>query len=454
MENYLEERRFTFVDVETPNSGNNSICAIGIIHMEEDVVKFEKDYLVNPEARFDNRNMEIHGITPRMIDQSPTFPEIWAEIKDYFVNGIVVAHNAAFDLSVISKTLMTYDIAIPEFNYICTLQKARKHISKSNTVGYKLNELCATFNIDLAIHHNAMCDTIACKEIFVNFVESFGLYDSDVNVYAYSMSNTDTSKKSVVHKAINTIYGIIYGIGCDRKIKKEEYQAIYDWMVEYKDLIINPELKECFALLQEVLSDEYITYTEYNSLVECFRIYKSSNIYSDNTLAMQVLMGIIKGIEADNEVNTEEAKELLKWMEINKVLRGNYPFDKIFETLEQVLKNSIIDKDEEQMLLEIFTQFTDPSKASCEDIDLHGKTCCLTGNFNNGTKFDIEAFIAFKGGTCVPGVIKSVDYLIVGGQGSGDWKYGNYGGKVNKAIQMQEKGSCIQIVDEEVLYRK
>jgi DNA polymerase-3 subunit epsilon len=48
---------------------------------------------------------------------------------------------------------------------------------------------------------------------------------------------------------------------------------------------------------------------------------------------------------------------------------------------------------------------------------------------------------------------KTVDYLIVGGQGSDSWKYGNYGGKVSKAVQMQEKGSGILIVSEEVLYQ-
>jgi DNA polymerase-3 subunit epsilon len=175
MINHLNVRSFTFFDVETPNSGNNSICAIGIIRMEEDAVIFKKEYLVNPEARFDNTNIEIHGITPRMVEQAPIFPEIWPEIKEFFTNGIVVAHNATFDLSVISKTLLAYDIAIPEFNYICTLEKARKHISKNEFGGHKLNVLCTAFNIDLTNHHNAMCDTLACKEIFNIFADRFGL---------------------------------------------------------------------------------------------------------------------------------------------------------------------------------------------------------------------------------------------------------------------------------------
>ena len=85
-------------------------------------------------------------------------------------------------------------------------------------------------------------------------------------------------------------------------------------------------------------------------------------------------------------------------------------------------------------------------------MDLCGKVCCLTGSFDHGTKADIKAVIACKGGTCAAGVNKSVDYLIVGGQGSADWKFGNYGSKVSKALEMQEKGHGIRIVSEDVLY--
>ena len=183
-------------------------------------------------------------------------------------------------------------------------------------------------------------------------------------------------------------------------------------------------------------------------------VYKSSGLFSDSTLSMQVLKGIVRGIEADREVNTEEAQELFKWMNENSVLKGNYPFDKIFDTLEHVLENNIIDQEEEKLLLEMFDQFTNPEKVSCTKIDLNGKVCCLTGSFSNGTKSNVEEFIFCMGGSCIDGLNKTVDYLIVGGQGSDSWKYGNYGSKVSKAVQMQEKGSAIQIVGEKTLYQQ
>ena len=87
MKKNYRTNRFTFFDVETPNSSNNSICSIGVVHLEENEMIFSKEYLVNPEARFDNINMGIHGIVPRMVENAPVFPSVWEEIKGYFTNA-------------------------------------------------------------------------------------------------------------------------------------------------------------------------------------------------------------------------------------------------------------------------------------------------------------------------------------------------------------------------------
>jgi len=107
--------QFTVVDVETPNAFQNSICSIAILHVEDNQITFAKEYLVNPQARFDNMNMSIHHITPQMVEDAPTFPSVWNDIKHFFENGIVIAHNATFDLRVISKTLASYGYCSPKF---------------------------------------------------------------------------------------------------------------------------------------------------------------------------------------------------------------------------------------------------------------------------------------------------------------------------------------------------
>jgi len=458
--------QFTVIDVETPNASQNSICSIAILHIEDNQITFAKEYLINPEARFDNMNMSIHHITPQMVENAPTFPSIWNDIKHFFTNGVVVAHNATFDLRVITKTLASYDIAVPDFQYICTLKKARRNISKEAYGSHKLNVLCDAYHIDLGRHHDAMCDTKACKSLFELFEVEYGIQDCDIETFALNVKNTPLSaRKSILQKAMNSIYGIIFGIGCDNVIKVEENKAIYNWMDEYIEYQPDSEFDRCYSLLHQVLEDNFISSEEYYLLMDCFCSYITSNTYSDSTLSMQILKGIIEGIAIDNEVNSEEANKLYQWMAVNVALKGNYPFDKIFITLENFLENGVIDQDEEAELLAIFKQFSNPLQEQTQQqvqtqqqkqtpgLDLTSKVCCLTGTFANGTKSDIELFIICKGGTCIAGLNQKVDYLVVGGQGSSEWKFGNYGAKVSKAVQMQEKGIVIQIISEEVLYK-
>lgn len=451
MEQQITINQYTVIDVETPNSMNNSICSIAVLHVEDNKVTYSKEWLVKPNASFDNINMSINHINAKMVENAPIFPEVWKEIKHFFTNGIVIAHNAVFDLSVIDKTLNSYDIAVPITNYICTLEKSRKHITKEKYGGYKLDTLCNAFQIDLDNHHDAMCDANACKELFDVLSREYGVQGDDIKTYRFLVNNTNSTKKSILQKAMNDLYGIIFGINCDKEINKEENTAILNWIEENKQFKADDKFSACFVLLDGVLKDGIITNEEYYQLTDCIKEHISSELFSDATLSMQVLMGIIKGISIDKKISINEAKKLYKWMKMHENLKGNYPFDKIMNTLEEALVNGTIDEGEEKDLLDIFENFLNPEQSHSTNIILNKKVCCLTGAFTNGTKSDIEKFINSKGGSCISGLNKSVDYLIVGGQGSNDWKYGNYGGKINKAVQMQEKGSPIQILSEEAL---
>ena len=84
----LEKYNFTFVDVETPNFSNSAISSIALIHMTTDGEIIEKYTLVNPEQHFDNFNIELTGITPQMVENAPTFDNVWSKIKPYFENSI------------------------------------------------------------------------------------------------------------------------------------------------------------------------------------------------------------------------------------------------------------------------------------------------------------------------------------------------------------------------------
>ena len=171
---------FVFFDVETPNRNNDRISSAGIIVIEEGKTLLEVNYLVNPEVRFDAFNIQLTGITPYMVKDAPTFAELWPSIQKYFDEGVIVAHNATFDLGVLTQTLRHYAIDVPKFRYICTLALAKKYFRyRRNSLDY----LCATLGIYLERHHEALSDARGCQGIFFKIVERFGYNEGFVSSY-------------------------------------------------------------------------------------------------------------------------------------------------------------------------------------------------------------------------------------------------------------------------------
>ena len=150
------------IDFETANSNKDSACAIGIVGVENDKVAFEKYFLINPETYFDPYNVTIHNITEDDVKESPNFKEVWNEIKKYF-NGIVIAHNAMFDLNVLKALIEKYDLDVPDIKIGCTLRISQK-LWKDKLPNCKLNTISSYLEVEHN-HHNALSDAYVCYKI-------------------------------------------------------------------------------------------------------------------------------------------------------------------------------------------------------------------------------------------------------------------------------------------------
>lgn len=158
--------RFIAFDVETPNCANDRISAIGITVVDHGEIAASFDTLVNPESRFDAFNIALTGITPEQVAAKPAFPTLWREIAPLMESGLLVAHNAPFDLSVLAKCLRDYGIAwrstVP---YACTCRMSRRLLPQ--LPNHKLDTLCRYLALDLD-HHRAGSDSRACGEILLH----------------------------------------------------------------------------------------------------------------------------------------------------------------------------------------------------------------------------------------------------------------------------------------------
>ena len=161
--------RYIAFDVETPNRYNNRMSAIGISVIENGAITEEFFSYVNPETYFDFFNIQLTGIDKYTVADAPSFPELWPKIEPVMSSGIIVAHNAVFDMGVLKKCLNDYGIQWKNTaKYCCTVQIGKKMLPG---ISHKLNDLCDHYGIELD-HHKADSDSHACAEILLKYFEA------------------------------------------------------------------------------------------------------------------------------------------------------------------------------------------------------------------------------------------------------------------------------------------
>lgn len=165
-------RDFTAIDFETASHHPTSACSIGIVVVRDGAIVEEVSRLMRPEPFYFYRKfIDIHGITPRMVQDAPTFYDAWEEISPYFDTDALVAHNAAFDMGVLRACLENADVYARLPESYCTCRLARKLVK--GLPNYKLNTLCDHFDIALN-HHEALSDARGAAKIMLELARISG----------------------------------------------------------------------------------------------------------------------------------------------------------------------------------------------------------------------------------------------------------------------------------------
>lgn len=160
---------FVAFDFETANSRRSSPCSLALTFVENSQVVDTKYWLIKPEPfEFDDFNIMIHGITPEDVKNASTFDQLWPELFPLMDGKVMVAHNAAFDVSVLRRTLELYDLPEPNIDILCTYRIAQKELPVCGS--YRLNILCKSLNIPLENHHDAREDAQACAKMLNIFL--------------------------------------------------------------------------------------------------------------------------------------------------------------------------------------------------------------------------------------------------------------------------------------------
>jgi DNA polymerase-3 subunit epsilon len=161
---------FTAIDFETANERRESACAVGVVRVRGGQIVDSFQTLLRPRVlRVDWRNQQVHGIAEADLHDAPTLADAWAEILPYLHRQPVVAHNSAFDVSVLEHSCRDFGLPIPAFHCLCSVKLAK--VAWPHLERHKLNVVAEYFGIPLN-HHDALSDARACAEITVRALRS------------------------------------------------------------------------------------------------------------------------------------------------------------------------------------------------------------------------------------------------------------------------------------------
>jgi NAD-dependent DNA ligase len=184
------------------------------------------------------------------------------------------------------------------------------------------------------------------------------------------------------------------------------------------------------------------------------------------------LLGLIKGIRADGRVVEEEAAFLKDWIADHHDIRSEWPGNVLFDRIEVMLADRVLDSGEQRELLARLCDFvelraradsmtisldqTSATPVTCASpfddplphIEHLGRIFVVTGEFACLKRKDVISEITARGGSVNNAVSKNVHYVLIGSLGSELWSNAGYGTKIERAIELRNAGTPISLISE------
>ena len=279
------------------------------------------------------------------------------------------------------------------------------------------------------------------------------------------------TKPAELHKAINTLRGLIAGINSDMAVETAEVTELVHWCQVHGWLRDRHPFSEILPVVEQACEDGVVTEDEAKDILWlCNNFVDNSSYYNIITSSIQFLSGMLHGLLADGELSDREIITLKSWIDTNAFLAGTYPFDEINSLLYAVLEDRKITSEEKEQLMAFFGNVIDFTSsynlsekdfsalkekysiggicAVCPEIVFPDKIFCFTGESYRAKRAEIAAVIEQLGGTVTGSVSRKTDYLVVGNAGNPCWAYACYGRKIEQAMALRKEGAGVIIVNE------
>jgi DNA polymerase-3 subunit epsilon len=156
---------FTAIDFETANSERGSVCAVGLVKVQEGRIVDKAFWLIKPPPgldRFDPLNVEIHGIREEDVLHAADWEMSVEGILQFACEDPLVAYNAPCDAAVMRKASEHLKLDLPAKDFYCALRLAQ---SKLELPKHSLNDVLSALKLPSFEHHGPGADALACASL-------------------------------------------------------------------------------------------------------------------------------------------------------------------------------------------------------------------------------------------------------------------------------------------------
>ncbi len=165
-----EQQSFVVFDLETtglhPSQGD-AILQIGAVRIEAGAESAAFDSFANPLRPIPAASTRYHGITDAMVAEAPTVPQALAAFRDFAAGAVLVAHNAAFDLTALRAAARD---GAPRLDNPAMCSMMLAHWLDPREPDVTLDGLCGRRGIVIAGRHRALGDARATAALWMQLL--------------------------------------------------------------------------------------------------------------------------------------------------------------------------------------------------------------------------------------------------------------------------------------------
>ena len=175
------------------------------------------------------------------------------------------------------------------------------------------------------------------------------------------------------------------------------------------------------------------------------------------------LLGLARGLMADEELSDSEIHFLHDWLQDRYAMTSSFPGNVIHERIKDVLEDGVVTEEERSHLVETLNMLIEDRLDDLAEqvdltelwfdevglIDFNNKNFCLTGNFVYGPKEVCQTAIEKRGGVVSSSVGDDSEFLVVGGLGVDEWRSGGLGSKIESAMRLRAGRKSLKIIPED-----